>query len=488
MALSPTICSSCNTPNRAGSAFCNNCGSSLAGGGSPSGPTGRIASGQVLKQRYRIIQVVGQGGMGAVYKAEDIQFGNRLVAVKEMRQTGLDPQELKEAADAFKQEAILLAGLKHPNLPSIYDHFEENGRWYLVMDFIEGETLAEHLNKAKGKVLPVPVVLDIGIQLAKVLGYLHTRPTPIIFRDLKPSNVMLTPEGHVYLIDFGIARFFKPGQAKDTVAYGSKGYSPPEQFGSGQTTPQSDIYNLGVTLHEMLSGNDPSDMATPFRFAPLPSLGQPALTELAALITRMLDMDAQRRPTSMAVVKQELERIADQQQHPPVPPTTPVPPTIPVPLIIPEPQKKGATRRNVIIGLIVLVVVGVIGLAATHISPPTPQPPSPTSVPTPPNIQGSYSGETTASGSSSSNQMTLDITQQNQQDFGGTFTLGSTGVPIQSGTVDTSGNIQFSINLGSDANGNNVTVTFTGTAQSGGGWKGSFSDPSQTHQGTWYAN
>ncbi len=210
MALSSTSCPSCNTPNRAGSAFCNNCGSPLTGGGSPSGPTGRLASGQVLKQRYRIIQIVGRGGMGAVYKAEDIQFGDRLVAVKEMRQTGLDPQELKKAADDFKQEAVLLAGLKHPSLPSIYDHFSENGRWYLVMDFIEGETLAEHLNKAKEKVLPVPEVLDIGIQLSKVLGYLHTRtPNPVIFRDLSPSNVMFTPDGHVYLIDFGIARFFK---------------------------------------------------------------------------------------------------------------------------------------------------------------------------------------------------------------------------------------------------------------------------------------
>ena len=430
--------------------------------------------------------------MGAVYKAEDIQFGNRLVAVKEMRQTGLDPQELKEAADAFKQEAVLLAGLKHPNLPSIYDHFEENGRWYLVMDFIEGETLAEHLNKAKGKVLPVPDVLDIGIQLAKVLAYLHTRPTPIIFRDLKPSNVMLTPEGHVYLIDFGIARFFKPGQAKDTAAYGSAGYSSPEQYGRAQTTPQSDIYSLGATLHEMLSGNDPSN--TPFRFAPLPSLGQPALTELAALITRMLDMDAQRRPTSMGVVKQELERIEDQRLHPSVPPTTPVPPTIPTPVIIRAPQNKGVTRRNVIIGLIVVVVLAVIGLAATHNSP-TPLPPSPTPVPTltitlppsPPNIQGTYSGETTASGSSSSNQMTLDITQQNQQDFGGTFTLGSTSVPIQSGTVDTSGKIQFSINTTDSANGNNVTVTFNGTAQSGGGWQGSWSN-TNNNQGTWSAN
>lgn len=270
MALSPTICSSCNTPNRVGSAFCNNCGSPLTRGGSLPGPTGRLASGQLLKQRYRIKQIVGQGGMGAVYKAEDIPFGNRLVAVKEVRQTGLDPQEVAEAAEQFKQEAILLAGLKHPNLPSIYDHFEENGRWYLVMDFIEGDTLAEHLNKAKGKVLPVPEVLDIGIQLSKVLAYLHTRtPNPVIFRDLSPSNVMLDPDGHVYLIDFGIARFFKPGQTKDTTPYGKAGYASPEQYGRAQTTPQSDIFSLGAALHEMLSGNDPSNNTpNPIHFSP----------------------------------------------------------------------------------------------------------------------------------------------------------------------------------------------------------------------------
>src|SRR6266496_1055535 len=261
MSLSLTVCSSCGTANRAQSRFCNNCGNSLtSGGGSPSGPTGRLASGQLLLQRYRIIQIVGQGGFGAVYKAEDMRFVNRHVAVKEMRQSGLDPQEVAEAAQQFKREANLLAGLKHPSLPGISDHFSANGRWYLVMDFIEGETLAEHLNKAKGKLLPIPEVIDIGIQLSKVLGYLHRRSTPIIFRDLKPPNVMLTPDGNVYLIDFGIARFFKPGQANDTEAYGTAGYSSPEQYGKAQTTPQSDIYSLGATLHEMLSRNDPSSM------------------------------------------------------------------------------------------------------------------------------------------------------------------------------------------------------------------------------------
>lgn len=268
---------------------------------------------QLLKQRYRILDSVGKGGMGAVYRAEDTQLGNRKVAVKEMSQSSLSPQEVVEAADAFKREAHILAGLQHPNLPNIYDHFSEGGRWYLVMSFIQGETLESYLDKANGGKLPVEQALQIGIQLCTVLNYLHIQQPPIIFRDLKPSNVMWTQDGHLYLIDFGIARHFKPGQAKDTAAYGSAGYASPEQYGKAQTTPQSDIYSLGAILHQMLSGNDPS--STPFRFAPLQTLGQPALTELAALITNMLEMDAQRRPASMAAVKQELERIADQQRH-----------------------------------------------------------------------------------------------------------------------------------------------------------------------------
>src|SRR5439155_22783292 len=154
-----------------------------------------------------------------------------------------------------------------------YEYFGEDGRWYLVMDFIEGSTLEDRINKAKGHVLPNAKVVDIGLQLAKVLGYLHTRPKPIIFRDLKPLNIMLTPDGNVYLIDFGIARHFKPGQAKDTIAYGSPGYAAPEQYGKTQSTPRADIFCLGVTLHQLLTGSDPSD--TPFQFAPLQLQGQP---------------------------------------------------------------------------------------------------------------------------------------------------------------------------------------------------------------------
>lgn len=381
MACSPTYCSSCGTANRGGSAFCYHCGCPLAGAGLAVNPTGRIASGHVLQQRYRIVHLVGQGGMGAVYKAEDISFGHRQVALKEMRQAGLDPQEVAEAAEKLKQEVMVLAGLKHPGVPSIYDHFTANGRWYLVMDFIEGQTLAEHLDATRSNGLPLPDILAIGIQLSKILGYLHTRPTSLVFRDLKPSNVMLTPEGDIYLIDFGIARFFKPGQTKDTAAYGSMGYASPEQYGRAQTTPQSDIYSLGALLHEMLSGNDPS--RTPFQFAPLPIRGRPVPPELAALVMQMLDLESPKRPPSMAVVKQALERIADRERHPPMPPTTPIrplyrrvsspvatlptPPPLPPPPLPVQPARRPGLRLVLVLAALVLILTAGASMLLRHV-------------------------------------------------------------------------------------------------------------------------
>jgi len=266
----------------------------------------------LLKQRYRVVSQLGKGGFGAVYKAEDKQFGNRLLAVKEMSQSGLSPQEIIEATAAFKREAHLLASLKHPNLPSIYDYFNEAKRWYLVMDFIEGETLEEHLNKEKEGRLPWEEALQIGIQLCTVLGYLHRRQPPIIFRDLKPANVMLTPEGHLYLIDFGIARHFKPGQMRDTMAFGSPGYAAPEQYGKTQTTSRADIYSLGATLYHLLTGDNPSD--APFQFAPPQLYGQSAPRGIKILIMQMVEMDESKRPESVDTIKQKLQRIAATKQ------------------------------------------------------------------------------------------------------------------------------------------------------------------------------
>ncbi len=295
-------CPHCGAANPSQAAFCNACGYALSiGSGSQ---TGLLTASQLLNQRYQILAQVGRGGFAAVYQAEDTQLGNRLVAIKEMSQHGLAPQELNQATDAFQREALMLAGLKHPNLPAIYDQFHEGGRHYLVMEFIVGQTLEDYLT-AQGGMLPVAETLQIGQQLCNVLDYLHTRQPPIIFRDLKPSNVMRTSGDQVYLIDFGIARHFKPGQTKDTIAFGSPGYAAPEQYGKAQTDPRSDLYSLGAMLHQMLSGHDPSE--TPFRFPPLNSAVPGAL---ATLITQMVEISEEKRPTSAAAVKHDLQFIA----------------------------------------------------------------------------------------------------------------------------------------------------------------------------------
>ncbi len=320
MVPSTLYCDTCGAANRQEAKFCFSCGEPLHTGTATlqtpaSGANTNISTttenlptqGTLLRQRYHILCPLGQGGFGAVYKAEDTEFGNRLVAIKEMSQKGLNAQEIIEATDAFKREALLLAGLMHPNLPRIYDHFTEGGHWYLVMDYIDGETLEDRLNKV-GVSIKVKEALDIGIKLCAVLDYLHNRQPPIIFRDLKPANIMLAKDESLYLIDFGIARHFKPGQAKDTIAFGSPGYAAPEQYGQAQTTPRSDIYSLGAILHQLLSGDDPSQ--TPFRFKPLSLSNQPIPAALETLIMRMVEIDESKRPAGMAAVKQELEYIA----------------------------------------------------------------------------------------------------------------------------------------------------------------------------------
>ena len=334
--MMPSIlsCNNCGAANQPQAAYCRSCGSSLQAVKPTlyNSATGRLLANVTLKQRYHIIAPVGKGGMGAVYKAEDTLLGNRPVALKEMSQSGLSPQEQKEAADAFRQEALMLARLQHPNLPNIFDHFDENGRWYLAMSFIEGETLEEYLGHAQGGKLPLEEVLQIGTQLCSVLGYLHNRQPAIIFRDLKPANIMRTSDGHIYLIDFGIARHFKPGQAKDTAYYGSMGYAPPEQYGKAQTTARSDIYSLGATLYQLVSGHDPS--SSPFRFPLLQSLVPSAPAGLATLLTQMLELDEDKRPASVLLVKQELQVLTSSPvQKPglqtPTPNPTSVAPTQP---------------------------------------------------------------------------------------------------------------------------------------------------------------
>ncbi len=274
----------------------------------------------LLHERYEVLGQVGTGGFGAVYKARDHQARERMVAIKAIELDTLSASQAIEATDTFNRELQLLSNLHHPHLPAIHEHFIDETHWYLVMDFIDGEPLDEYLQQIQEPCLPLKQVLNIGGQLCEVLRYLHQLEPPVIFRDLKPANIMRTPGGRLYLIDFGIARRFKPGQTRDTTPLGSPGFASPEQYGKAQTTPRSDIYSLGATLYFLLTGYDPSQ--TPFHLPPIRSLC-PALPEpLAELITSMLALDPAERPASIAAVQQVLHAYSPSTRHTTVLPQT----------------------------------------------------------------------------------------------------------------------------------------------------------------------
>jgi len=263
-----------------------------------------LAPGTILQSRYRIVRVVGGGGMGAVYLAEHLTLGSH-VAVKEMRSAHTNPTEQLQAVQQFQAEAQILSRLHHINLPRVYDFFTENQRWYLVMDYIQGQTL-EALLVAQQHPFAEPQVLAWTMQLCDVLAYLHGQQPPIIFRDLKPANVMLeTATGRIKLIDFGIARHFVPGKQTDTLRMGTIGYAPPEQYaGQGQTTVRADQYALAATIHRLLTGHDPTN--TPFVFPPVRPMNPTVSQTLADVIVQALNYDPARRFGSIEDLRQAL--------------------------------------------------------------------------------------------------------------------------------------------------------------------------------------
>lgn len=242
--------------------------------------------------------------MGAVYLAEDQRLPTSW-ALKEMKKEGLSEEERAEAVELFQSEARLLSELRHRNLPRIVDFFEQESQLYLVMDFVEGETLEARY--AKTGALGVNFALELSLQLADVLDYLHTRPSPVVFRDFKPGNVMLTPNDEVKLIDFGIARVFKEEANKDTKALGTPGYAAPEQYGRGQSGPRTDLYAFAATMHHMLSGRDPT--STPFQFPSLTEYRQDLPPEYVALIDSCLNLKIEERPDSAFALKRVLEQL-----------------------------------------------------------------------------------------------------------------------------------------------------------------------------------
>ncbi|MGB8414037.1 MAG: serine/threonine-protein kinase [Candidatus Binatus sp.] len=247
---------------------------------------------------------LGGGGMKQVYLAADTRLADRLCALAEMIDSFADPKDRRTAATAFDREADMLAGLAHDRIVRIYDKFSEGNRHFLVMEYVEGETLEEKLKAAGGR-LDESTTIDIALQVLDAIEYLHSRTPPVIYRDLKPANVIVSPDGRAKVVDFGIARFFQP-QATATMV-GTQGYAPPEQY-KGKVEARSDLYALGATMHFMLTGRDPA-LEPPFMFPPVQELCPGCSPTLADLVTEALALDLKDRVPSAADFKRRLTRL-----------------------------------------------------------------------------------------------------------------------------------------------------------------------------------
>ncbi len=244
--------------------------------------------------------------MGSVYRARDLHFPNvvKLVAVKEMINQARDPVVRQTIVQNFEREANILVTLNHPAIPKIFDYFSHDERSYLVIEYINGKDLEAILAETEG-FFPEDQVIEWAIEICDVLEYLHNhKPEPIIFRDMKPSNVMVNQQGHIVLVDFGIAKMFRSGQ-KGTMI-GTEGYSPPEQY-RGEATPVADIYALGATMHHLLTRRDPR-VEPPFSFneRPIRQINPSVNIEVETVIQTALQYNPEDRFQSAAEMKEAL--------------------------------------------------------------------------------------------------------------------------------------------------------------------------------------
>lgn len=271
---------------------------------------GLLQAGATLQGRYQILDTLGVGGFSSVYRARDLHFPTvtRLCAVKEMVHANRDPKVQEMATYSFEREASILATLDHPAVPDVYDYFTEEDRGYLILEYIHGQDLEAYLSENESLV-PADTVVDWALELCDVLEYLHNhKPQPVVFRDLKPSNIMLDRHGHVRLIDFNIAKIFRTG-LKGTMI-GTEGYSPPEQY-RGEASPAGDIYALGATLHHILTRQDPRS-EPPFSFTerPISEANSTVTAALEAVLNRCLAYDVSDRYQRVSEVREALKAVA----------------------------------------------------------------------------------------------------------------------------------------------------------------------------------
>jgi len=277
-----------------------------------------IQPGTVLRERYKIIESVKSGGMGAVYEAEDLRLEGRRCAIKEiLLDPGMDETARAQAQEQFHREASILARLDHPNLPKVSDYFSDSDHDFLVMDFVPGRDLKDIMDEARraSHFLEERDVLNWVTQLVDALDYLHTQEPPVVHRDIKPGNIKLTPDGRIKLVDFGLVKVLSPGDDRTITVLQGRGtaaYTPLEQYGGdvGHTDVRSDIYSLGATLYHLLTHQPPTDAKQRFlhpeALAAPTELNPHISSRVEHAIIHALALHPTDRPSSVAIFRAEL--------------------------------------------------------------------------------------------------------------------------------------------------------------------------------------
>jgi ABC-type branched-subunit amino acid transport system substrate-binding protein len=316
-------CPYCNTENRDGVRYCSNCGRFIGTGPAPAsapsttttggttGPQSRaLTVGTSLQGgRYVIKKVLGEGGMGAALLATDKRLDDKLVVIKELISDNTDPAKFKEDERNFKQEVVTLAHLDHPLIPNVTDQFEENQRYFMVQEYVEGENLEDRLDRLQAP-MKERDVLTYASQVLDILEYLAQQTPPIVHRDIKPANIIISDKDkRAHLVDFGIARadVARNARRKQTSALGTPGYAPPEQY-QGNADPRSDLYALGATLHHLLTNRDPRNFP-PFSYPPVRSVNPQISVETERVIARAVTNDVTRRYQSATAMKRDIDDI-----------------------------------------------------------------------------------------------------------------------------------------------------------------------------------
>ncbi len=310
-------CPYCKAENRDGVRYCGSCGK-MIGASATTTPGGDIprslAPGSRLQGgRYVVKQVLGQGGMGTALLATDLRLDNKPVVIKELLSDNVDPAKLQEDVRNFKREVATLAHIDHPLIPAVTDHFQEGTRYFMVQEYVEGETLEERLNRTQ-QPMQERDALICASEVLDILDYLSQQTPPIVHRDIKPANIIIgARDKKAHLVDFGIARAdaARNAQRKQTSALGTPGYAPPEQY-QGNADPRSDLYALAATLHHLLTNRDPRNYP-PFAYPPVRRFNPQLSEDIEEVLDRALTNDINYRYQSAMLMKQDIDKILQQR-------------------------------------------------------------------------------------------------------------------------------------------------------------------------------